>query len=122
MDTHPSWSPSGSQIAFSSNFDGDYDINVLDSELLCSICSNKRTSLTSNNSADSYPSFSPEGNRILFVNNSAGPLSIFTMDKDGSHKLQLTSNNSITGIQLGHRTAKRLHLRVHVREIGKFIS
>lgn len=41
---------------------------------------------------DEMPSWSPDGNRIVFMSNRDGSADIYTMDADGSHVKQLTSD------------------------------
>jgi TolB protein len=77
---HPAFSPDGSQIAFTSNRDGDSEIYVMNRD-----GGNVRR-LTNNNAIDSSPTWSPGGTQIAFVSNRASPLTprLYLMNADGS--------------------------------------
>ena len=82
-NTHPSWSPDGTRIAFTSNRDGDSEVFVMNAD------GADQRQLTANTTYDAYPSWSPDGSRIVFT----GTGGMFTMKADGSGRLQLTSNS-----------------------------
>ena len=91
----PSWSSDGSQIAFSSNRGGNYEIYTIDTEcVLDSSCSwvEELTQLTEDATADSYPSWSPDGSKIAFDSSRDGNLDIYVMNADGSEQTRLTSD------------------------------
>jgi Tol biopolymer transport system component len=56
----PAWSPDGSQIAFSSNRAGSYDIWLMSSD------GTNLRQLTDDFDWDRAPSWSPDGSRIAF--------------------------------------------------------
>jgi Tol biopolymer transport system component len=86
-----SWSPDGSQIAFVSNQDGDFEIVVMDAD------GSNQYQLTSNDDfQDIAPDWSPDGERIIFVSNRFGDYEIFVMNTDGSNLSQLTSNVEVS--------------------------
>lgn len=87
-DDHPSFSPDGRKIVFTSNRDGgDFEIYVMDVN-----GANVRR-LTSNPGIDTEPVFSPDGSRIAFASERDGqPLGIHLMDVDGTDVRRLTGS------------------------------
>jgi Tol biopolymer transport system component len=87
FDGHPSWSPDGTKIAFSSERDGteesrNYEIYVMNLD------GSGQTRLTDEPDADDFqPSWSPDGTKIAFVRDS----DIYVMNaNDGSGQTRLT--------------------------------
>jgi dipeptidyl aminopeptidase/acylaminoacyl peptidase len=94
LDSGPSWSPDGENIAFSSYRDGNYDIYVMNAD------GSDQTRLTNSDADDSGPSWSPDGEKIAFniANETAGTRNIYVMNAaDGSELERLTSNPAIDG-------------------------
>ena len=85
-NTHPRWSPDGSQIAFSSNRDGDFEVFVMNAD------GADQRQLTANTTYDAHPSWSPDGSRIVF---SRGGY-LFVMNADGTDARQLTNTRGNT--------------------------
>lgn len=95
VNEEPAWSPDGSQIAFSSNRSGNYDIYVMNSDgsHLRQLTSDPFASLyfIPGNADDHTPTWSPDGKRIAFVSgrhNSSWTFvdtDIFIMDQDGKN-------------------------------------
>jgi TolB protein len=82
-DTAPALSPDGSQIAFMSRREGNWEvylINVDGSGLL---------RLTDDPADDGLPTWSPDGNAIAFVSSRGGPWAVWAMTPDGSGQRQL---------------------------------
>ncbi len=65
-DIGPAWSPDGSQIAFASNRDGDYEIFVMHAD------GTHVVQLTINAATDVHPTWSADGSRIAFVSDRDG--------------------------------------------------
>jgi Tol biopolymer transport system component/L-ascorbate metabolism protein UlaG (beta-lactamase superfamily) len=82
-DTLPVWSPDGSQIAFSSKRDGDWEIYVMDAD------GKDLRRLTHNPDIDMKPSWSPDGSQIVFDSGAGYNRQIFVMDADGSNQRQI---------------------------------
>ncbi len=86
-DTVPSWSPDGTQIAYTSNITGDNEIWVMDTDGL------NQTNLTANPADDSKPTWSPDGSQIAFGSDRSGGEEIYVMDAaNGANQTALTSS------------------------------
>ena len=90
-DRHPSWSPDGERIAFSSDRKGDFenfDIYVIDAD------GGNQQRLTNNRSDDRHPSWSPDGKRIVFASERDGNSEIYVINAGGAwHPRRLTNNH-----------------------------
>lgn len=73
-----------SQIAFSSNRDGDWELYVMNAD------GSGQTRLTFDEGLDDSPSWSPDGRRIAFTSRRDGNSEIYVMDADGSSQRRLT--------------------------------
>ena len=98
-DAHPSWSPNGRRIVFSSTHNGNveiFDINADGTGL---------ANLTNNPAMDSSPAWSPDGTRIAFgttrdTNWGGEPSAndeIYVMNADGSGQTNVTNNPAYDG-------------------------
>ena len=88
-DWNSGFSPDGSRIAFSSDYDGDFEIYVMNID---------RSSVVqlTHNEADDWGGFwSPDGIRIAFSSDRDGDFEIFVMNADGSGVVQLTHNDTL---------------------------
>jgi len=74
------------QIAFSSNRDGNNEIYVINAD------GSGLTRLTNNPARDSYPAWSPDRDRIAFTSDREGNGEIYIMNADGSRVTRLTDN------------------------------
>jgi dipeptidyl aminopeptidase/acylaminoacyl peptidase len=87
-DLFPVWSPDGSQIAFQSNRDGNYEIYVMNAD------GSGTARLTNNAASDQTPAWSPDGTKIAFVSNRDNPdYEIYAMNRDGTDQTRLTAAN-----------------------------
>ena len=94
-DISPAWSPDGSQIAFASDRNGNYDIYVMraDGSKVVQLTRDPLANLYYLRSpTDSMPAWSPDGERIAFISGrdngimmSYDPLGIYVMNTNGSH-------------------------------------
>ncbi len=84
LSAYPTWSPDGTEIAFASFRDGDWDLYVMDAD------GGGPRPLTDNDFADLYPSWSPDGQFITFASDGEGNLDVYVMRADGSDITQLT--------------------------------
>ena len=88
-DWHPSWSPDGKRIAFSSDRKGDFEnfeIYVMDAD------GGNQQKLTENRVYDWRPSWSLDAKRITFASERDGNYEIYVMDADGGNPQNLTNN------------------------------
>ena len=87
-DGNPSWSPDGTQIAFQSNRDGNWEIYVMDAD------GNNLRRLTNHDAWDGSPAWSPDGTQIAFSSSRSDNWNIYVMDADGSNLRWLTRGGS----------------------------
>ena len=85
-DMLASWSPDATQLVFTSNRDGNYEIYCMAAD-----GSNVRR-LTDNPAEDHAPSWSPDGRRIAFYSQRDGNAEIYVMNADGSSPVNLTDH------------------------------
>ena len=86
----PSWSADGSQIVFSSDRDGDWEIFVMDER------GKNVRQLTNNDDYDGVPHWSADGSQIVFSSDRDGDSGIFVMDADGVNVRQITSSEHVS--------------------------
>jgi dipeptidyl aminopeptidase/acylaminoacyl peptidase len=86
-DQGATYSPDGTRIAFMNNYDGDYEICVMNAD------GTGVEQLTKNSALDAYPSWSPDGSKIAFTSNRDGDFDIYTMNANGSHQTNITSDD-----------------------------
>ena len=82
-DEHPTWSPDGRQIAFTSNREGQ-GIFVMDRD------GNNLRRLTPPRTWDYNPAWSPDGKQIAFQSSQNESIDIYVMNADGSNRRRLT--------------------------------
>jgi len=83
-ERHPSWSSDGTQIAFTSNRDGNPEIYVMDAD------GTNLVKLTNNAAIDQGPDWSPDGTQIAFMSSREGDRDIYVMEADGTNPVKLT--------------------------------
>ena len=87
-DWFPAWSPDGTQIAFDSDRDGNWEIYVMAAD------GSQPTRLTRNSAWDWFPAWSPDGTQIAFQSDRDGNHEIYVMAADGSQPTRLTRNSA----------------------------
>jgi Tol biopolymer transport system component len=80
------YSPSGTKVAFHTNYDGDYEICVENAD------GTRVRRLTHNSAIDAFPTWSPDGSQIAFESNRDGDFDIYVMNADGSDQMNLTND------------------------------
>jgi Tol biopolymer transport system component len=73
----PAWSPSGTQIAYTSNLMGSNDIWTLN--VLSSASTSNPVRLTYSKYSDVHPAYSPDGRTLAFVSDRSGATEIYTV-------------------------------------------
>ena len=93
-NTISSWSPDGTQIAFATARDGDFEIYVMDLVVDASGFPQgvNVQNLTNNAALDSEPSWSPDGTRIAFMSDRGANRDIYVMNANGSGQARLTDD------------------------------
>ncbi len=86
-DQGAAYSPDGTKIAFMNNYDGDYEICVMNAD------GTGVRQLTKNSSTDTYPTWSPDGTKIAFASNRDGDVDIWVMNADGSQQTNITNDD-----------------------------
>jgi len=87
-DGFPAWSPDGTQIAFLSRRDGNYEIYTMNAD------GTDQRRVTDNPAEDSDPAWSPDGEWLAFVSQRDGADEIYIMQADGSSPRPLTGNGA----------------------------
>jgi WD40-like Beta Propeller Repeat len=86
-DQGATYSPDGTRIAFMNNYDGDYEICVMNAD------GTGVKQLTKNSAVDALPSWSPDGTKIAFTSNRDGDFDIYVMNANGSDQTNITSDD-----------------------------
>lgn len=85
-DGHPTWSPNGKQIAFSSMVENIYQIFIVNAT------GGTAKQLTFSDASHYHPIFSADGKRIIYVSNAHNHYTLWMMNVDGTNKAQLTNH------------------------------
>src|SRR5437764_696472 len=80
------YSPDGTKVAFHTNYDGDYEICVMNAD------GTHVRRLTHNSATDAFPTWSPDGTQIAFEGNRDGDGDVYLMNADGTGVRQVTHN------------------------------
>lgn len=88
-DLEPAWSPSGAQIAFRSNRDGNDEIYVMDSD------GSNQVNLTNSQALEASPAWSADGARIAFTSSKRFEenleAEVYVMDANGSNQVDISN-------------------------------
>jgi Tol biopolymer transport system component len=88
-DTTPAISPSGSQAAFMSNTDGNWEVYLTDARQPASEDGQGPTRLTNHPAQDGVPAWSPDGQWLAFISDRDGAWAIWVMRPNGSAQQKL---------------------------------
>jgi Tol biopolymer transport system component len=80
-DWAPAWSPKGTQIAFMSNRDGNWEIYIMNTD------GSNQKRLTDNSAMDGLPAWSPDGTRIAFLRIRGDKSDVYVMDANGNNQV-----------------------------------
>lgn len=94
FDSHPTWAPDGSKIAFSrfsgntdADPDGDYEIYVVNAD------GTNPVNLTNNGANNEYePTWSPDGYTLAYTRQDAEETEIYAMNADGGDQVNISLN------------------------------
>jgi Tol biopolymer transport system component len=89
----PRWSPTGEQIAFHSNPDGNADIILVPAE------GGKPRNLTSHPAQDTFPTFSRDGQWVYFSSTRSGQAMIWKMPSSGGPAAQVSAGLGMMAIE-----------------------
>ncbi len=85
---YPFWTPDATKIVFQSNWNGNWDIFIMDSD------GSNIKQLTFKESNEITPTVSPNGMFISYVSDAIGSNQIYIMDIDGSNDKRITNNKA----------------------------
>ena len=123
-DGHPTWSPSGKQIAFSSMVGDIYQIFSVKAT------GGTPKQLTFSDNSHYHPIFSADGKRIIYVSNAHNHYTLWMMDTDGTNKTQLTNHIgahfepslSRDGKKLVFSSDRSDHMRIYLMDLAHPVS
>ena len=77
QDIGLAWAPDGTQVAYMSDHDGNWEIYLLDFPW------GRVVRMTKEQADDGLPTWSPDGQYIAFLSNREGPWAVYVMSRDG---------------------------------------
>ena len=102
-DRHPDWSPDGTQIAFSSNRDGDYDIWIMDAD------GSNLIKVIDTDVDEIDPKWSPGGRHILCEQASSERYIDWLLSPDDRRDICLISLDEVSIVQLTNESSSNVH-------------
>ena len=81
-----SWSPDGKQLVFTSTFEKNQELYVVDAD------GENRTRLTNDPAFDVHPHWSPDGKKIVFASSRWGDFELVVLNLEGSNVTRLTTS------------------------------
>lgn len=120
-DGHPTWSPNGKQIAYSSMVENIYQIFIVNAS------GGAAKQLTFSDASHYHPIFSSDGKRIIYVSNAHNHYTLSMMNIDGTNKTQLTNHIGAHFEPSLSRDGKRLvfssdrsdHMRIYLMDLAR---
>jgi Tol biopolymer transport system component len=126
LDSDPRWSPSGDQVVFASDRDGNDEIYVMDVEAAQAGEGSKALArLTDDPARDSAPVWAPDGEMIAFESDRGGDLDIYVIGPDGGTVRQLTRDRaddshpawSPDGRYIAYQSGRASHEEIYVVDV-----
>ncbi len=100
-DTAPAWSPDGTQLAFMSARDGNWEVYKMNGD------GSQPVRLTSNGANDGIPAWSPDGSTIAFVSDRGGTWGIYAVSANGGEPVKVWDTPNIADNWMEHRLSWR---------------
>ena len=118
-DGHPTWSPNGKQIAYSSMVGDIYQVFIVNAS------GGTAKQLTFSDASHYHPIFSADGKRIIYVSNAHNHYTLWMMNTDGTNKTQLTNHIgahfepslSRDGKKLVFSSDRSDHMRIYLMDL-----
>lgn len=85
-DSHGTWSPDGTQIAFQTNRDGDWEIYVRD------MATGEERNITHDPGSQMYPNWTPDG-QVIHMSDAAGQPDIWRTDPRNGESMGITAGD-----------------------------
>ncbi len=108
-DTAPAPSPDGSQVAFMSNRDGNWEVYSVDMKRPEGLEGEGIIRLTNNAARDGLPTWSPDGRWLAFVTDRDGVWAVWVTSPDGSNQFKLFNLGGPLDGQIAAVTADDQH-------------
>jgi Tol biopolymer transport system component len=100
-----SWSPDGEKVAFSSDPDGDGNVDIY----VMSADGSALRRLTTSPGLDVWPDWLRGGNQVVFSSTRDGPPNIYVMNADGTGQRQLTHEPNVASLTpVGSPTGRQI--------------
>ena len=120
-DGHPTWTPDGKRIAFTSMVGDIYQIAIV------SAAGGTAKQLTFSDASHYQPTFSSDGKRIIYISNAHNHYTLWVMDANGTNKTQLTNHVgahfepslSQDGKTLVFSSDRSDHMRIYLMDLAQ---
>jgi TolB protein len=124
LNSAPAWSPDGGKIAFTSNFNGNPEIFIANSD------GSGPRQVTFGRGIDTSPAWNPASGQIAFTSDRSGNPMIYIMNGDGTNERRLTFvgeyNESAAwspnGSRLAYVSRSGIHFDIYVVEMDTGVT
>jgi TolB protein len=119
VNSSPSFSPDGKQIAFATGADGNTHIYVVPSG------GGTPIQLTSGRAIDTQPAWSPSGRQIAYTSTASGSPQIYLMDAEGTNTRRVTFDDRFAdeaawapdGVRIAYTTLIDTHFQIAILDL-----